>query len=65
MRSSVDEVRVGDQSSSDANDGTVQCRHEDLAMGVECLGDVQVVRGEGLEPLTIMLLFRAFVLTSS
>lgn len=62
MLSGVDEVRMGDQGSSDADNGTVQCRHEDLAMRVERLSYVQVVRGEGLEPLTVVLLFRTFVL---
>ena len=65
MRSGVDKVRMRNQGGSDANNRTVQRRHEDLAMRVECLGDVQVVRGECLEPLAIVLLFRTFVLASS
>lgn len=43
MRRAVDEVGVGDQGGGEAHDGAVKTHDEDLGVGVEGLGDVEVV----------------------
>lgn len=51
MWSGVDEVRHADQRGRDPNDGAIEGGDEDFAVGVEGLGEVEVVGGEGLEGL--------------
>lgn len=43
VRGAVDEVGVGDQGGGEANDGAVEADDEDLGVGVEGLGDIEVV----------------------
>lgn len=47
----VDEVGVGDEGGGEADDGPVEAHDEDLGVGVEGLGDVQVQGDEGPEPV--------------
>lgn len=49
VRGGVDEVRVGDQRGGEADGGAVQGDDEDLRVGVEGPGQVDVVGDEGAE----------------
>lgn len=49
MRSCVDEVREGDEGGGEADGGAVECHDEDLGVGVEGAGDVDVVGDEAAE----------------
>lgn len=62
MWSGVDEVRHADKSCRDADDGAIEGSDEDLAMRVEGLCDVEIVRSEGLEPGLVLVLLGTFVL---
>lgn len=64
MWSSVDEVRHSDERGGDAYDGAVEGGDEDFAVRVEGLGYVEIVGGEGLEPLLVLLVFRAGITAS-
>lgn len=52
MRCCVDEVRECDESSRKTDSWTIQCCNENLGMCIECVGDVEVIRDEGLEPVS-------------
>lgn len=49
----VDEVGEADQSRAETDSRAVESGHEDLGVGIEGLGDVEVVCHEGLEPLLV------------
>ncbi|KAK1487555.1 hypothetical protein CCUS01_14983 [Colletotrichum cuscutae] len=49
----VDEVGEGDEGGGEAYDGPVEADDEDLGVGVEGLGDVEVEGDEGLEPVFV------------
>jgi len=53
VRSGVDEVGEANQSRRETDSRAVESGHEDLGVGVEGLGDVEVVCHEGLEPLLV------------
>lgn len=53
VRSGVDEIGEADQSGGKTDGGTVESSHKYLGVGVEGLGDVQVVGYEVLEPLLV------------
>lgn len=53
MRSSVNEICEASQSGGEANSGTVQGRNQDLWVGVEGMGDVQVLCDEALEVVAL------------
>lgn len=51
MRRAVDEVGVGYDGGTEADDGAVEANHEDLGVRGEGLCDVEVEGYERLEPL--------------
>lgn len=53
MRGGVDEVREANEGCAEADCGPVKGGHKNLGVGVESLGDVQVVGDERLKPLLV------------
>lgn len=53
VRSCVYEVAEGDEGGGETDGGAVEGGDEDLGVGVEGVGDVEVVRYEGLEGFAV------------
>ena len=51
----VDEVGEGDEGRREADDGPVEADDEDLGVGVEGLGDVEVEGDEALQPVLVKI----------
>lgn len=51
MRGGIDKVGERDQGGGEADSGAIECGDEDFGVGVERVGDVDVVGDKSFEPV--------------